>query len=185
MKSWSDQRIEQEQRKWDALEGERPQRDVPGPGQESVWDYPRPPRVEPVTAPIRVEFGGIELAQTAAAYRVIETASPPVYYLPPADVVTEYLTPSSHRTMCEWKGVARYWDVRVGERVVTNAAWSYPRPTAAFAVIRDYLAFYAGKMDGCWVGDMQVAPQDGDFYGGWVTPDILGPFKGTPGTEGW
>ena len=158
---------------------------VPGPGQESVWDYPRPPRVEPVARRIRVEFGGIVLAETDAAFRVLETASPPVYYLPPADVRTEYLEPSPRSTICEWKGLANYRSVRVGERFAEDAAWSYPQPNPGYEAIRDYLAFYAGKMDACTVGGVRVTPQPGRFYGGWVTPDIVGPFKGEPGTEMW
>jgi uncharacterized protein (DUF427 family) len=158
---------------------------VPGPGQESVWDYPRPPRVEPVARRIRVEFGGIVLAETDAAFRVLETASPPVYYLPPADVRTEYLEPSPRSTVCEWKGVANYRSVRVGDRFVEDVAWSYPEPNPGYEAICDYLAFYAGKMDACYVGGVRVTPQPGRFYGGWITPDVVGPFKGEPGTEMW
>ena len=157
----------------------------PGPGQESVWDYPRPPRVEPVSERIRVEFGGIALADTVRAYRVIETASPPVYYLPPEDVQTQYLEPSARSTACEWKGTARYRSVRVGDRFARDAAWSYPEPNGAYEAIRGYLAFYAGKMDACYVGEHRVTPQPGRFYGGWITPDVVGPFKGEPGTEMW
>lgn len=158
---------------------------VPGPGQESVWDYPRPPRVEPVARRVRVEFGGIVLAETDGAFRVLETASPPVYYLPPADVGIEYLEPSPRSTICEWKGVANYRSVRVGDRFAEDAAWSYPEPNPGYEAIRDYLAFYAGKMDVCTVGGVRVTPQPGRFYGGWITPDIVGPFKGEPGTEMW
>ena len=157
----------------------------PGPGQESVWDYPRPPRVEPVSERIRVEFGGVVLADTVRAYRVIETASPPVYYLPPEDVQTEYLERSARSTVCEWKGTARYRSVRVGDRFARDAAWSYPEPNGAYEAIRGYLAFYAGKMDACYVGEHRVTPQPGRFYGGWITPDVVGPFKGEPGTEMW
>ena len=134
---------------------------VPGPGQESVWDYPRPPRVEPVARRIRVEFGGIVLAETVAAFRVLETASPPVYYLPPADVRTEYLEPSPRSTICEWKGVANYWSVRVGDRFAEDAAWRYPEPNPGYEPIRDHLAFYAAKMDTCTVGGVRVKPQPG------------------------
>lgn len=165
---------------------QRPARvETPGPAQESVWDYPRPPRVEPVSKHVRVEFGGIVLADTVRAYRVIETASPPVYYLPLEDVQTEYLEPSARSTVCEWKGMARYWSVRVGDQFAEDAAWSYPEPKAGYEAICEYLAFYAGKMDACYVGEHQVTPQPGRFYGGWITPDIVGPFKGKPGTEMW
>jgi uncharacterized protein (DUF427 family) len=158
----------------------RPQRVAPGPGQESVWDYPRPPRVEPVTARIRVELDGRIIADTTAAYRVLETSHPPVYYLPREDIVgvAESAAPS---TYCEFKGVARYVDV--GTK--TAAGWYYPQPSKGYQAIRDHVAFYPAKMDACWVGEEQVQPQEGDFYGGWVTRDIVGPFKGAPGTWGW
>ena len=164
----------------------RPQKiAIPGPGQESVWDYPRPPRVERVDQTIRVEFGGIVLAESDCAYRVIETASPPVYYLPPDDVRTEYIEPSGHSSMCEWKGESRYWSVRMGQHLIENAAWSYPEPWPGYEAIAGYLAFYAGKMDACYVGKHRVTPQPGEYYGGWITPDIVGPFKGEPGTGHW
>ncbi len=159
--------------------------EVPGPGQESVWEYPRPPRVEAVQRRIRVEFNGVVIADTERALRVLETAGPPVYYIPPADVQTEYLSPTQARTLCEWKGVARYWNLRVGERVAPQAAWSYPQPRARFQAITDHFAFYAGRVDACWVGESLARPQPGRFYGGWITPDVTGPFKGEPGSEGW
>lgn len=158
---------------------------VPGPGQESVWDYPRPPRLEPVSQRIRIEFAGQTIADTSRANRVCETASPPTYYLPLKDIKAEYLQPSDRTTFCEWKGAARYWSVRVGNRIAQNAAWSYPEPEKDFEPIRDYLAFYPGKMDACYIGDEKVNAQAGDFYGGWITKNIVGPFKGKPGTEGW
>jgi uncharacterized protein (DUF427 family) len=158
---------------------------VPGPGQESVWDYPRPPAVEPVAARVRIEFGGIVLADTTSAFRVCETSSPPCYYIPAADVAMTHLAPSSRTSFCEWKGVASYWTVRVGEREAKDAAWSYPKPARGFEPIRDYLAFYCRRMDACWVGDDRVTPQPGLYYGGWVTPNLVGPFKGSPGSEHW
>jgi uncharacterized protein (DUF427 family) len=157
----------------------------PGPGQESVWDYPRPPRLEPVDGPVRVEFAGEIVAETRSALRVCETASPPCYYVPPEDVRTDLVEPAAGRSYCEWKGSARYWTVRVGDRVSDRAAWSYPDPNPAFEALRDYIAFYAGRVDVCWVGEDRVTPQPGRFYGGWITPDLVGPFKGEPGTEGW
>lgn len=156
-----------------------------GPGKESVWDYPRPPRVEPVDKPIRIEFDGVTIADTARALRVLETSGAPVYYIRPDDVHLEFLVPGVKRTICEWKGEAAYWSVSVGMRVAENAAWSYPQPIPDYEAIRDYLAFYAGKMDACYVGDERVAPQPGDFYGGWVTSNVVGPFKGEPGSEAW
>lgn len=157
----------------------------PQPGQESVWDYPRPPRLEPVNQTVRVAFGGQIIAESVRAYRVLETASPPTYYIPPEDVKPDILEPTDRVTICEWKGRAKYWTVRVGDRVAENAAWSYPTPTANFAPIQDYLSFYARPMDSCYVGEDKVDPQAGSFYGGWVTPNIVGPFKGEPGTQGW
>lgn len=162
-----------------------PQRIEPGPGQESVWDYPRPPRIEACAKPIRVIFNSVTIAETCRAMRVLETSSPPVYYIPPDDVRMEYLSRTSHGSVCEWKGRAAYCTVTVGDRRAENAAWCYPRPTDAFASIRAYLAFYAGMMDACFVDGERVAPQAGDFYGGWITHDIVGPFKGEPGTQGW
>ena len=154
-------------------------------GQESVWDYPRPPRLERVHQQIRVEFGGLILAETTQGYRALETASPPVYYFPPYDVRRFYLVPSSKQTVCEWKGVARYWSLRVDKRVAIEAAWSYPHTMKGYEIIRDYFAFYPSKVDACYVGKQKVEAQAGDFYGGWITPNIVGPFKGAPGTEFW
>lgn len=125
------------------------------------------------------------VAATSRGYRVLETASPPTYYFPPGDVREDLLVPSAKRTLCEWKGQARYWSVRAGDRRIENAAWSYPEPWAGFEMLRDYLSFFAGKMDACWVGHDRATPQPGEFYGGWVTPNIKGPFKGEPGTSGW
>ena len=157
----------------------------PGPGQESVWDYPRPPRVEPTTKRVRIVFNGVTIADTTAAQRVLETSHPPVYYIPPTDIKLDALIQTSKHTFCEWKGQASYYTVRVGDRQVENAAWFYPRPTAAFAVIKDCVAFYPSLMDACYVGDELVQAQPGDFYGGWITSEIVGPFKGSPGTHGW
>ena len=157
----------------------------PQAGQESVWDYPRPPRVEPVTLRVRVLVGDVTIADSVDARRVLETSHPPVYYLPQADVLTSYLTPTERTTFCEFKGRARYWTLRVGDREVPNVAWGYPAPALGFETIRDHLAFYPGKVDACYVGNERVQAQAGDFYGGWITADIVGPFKGGPGTTGW
>lgn len=158
----------------------KPERIEPGPGQESVWDYPRPPRVEEVDREVRVVFNGVTIAQTRAARRVLETSHPPVYYIPPEDVRREYLEPAAGGSFCEWKGRARYWTVAVGGCRAERAAWSYPDPSPGFGAIKDYLAFYAGPMDACTVGGEPVEPQPGGFYGGWITPDVVGPFKGGP-----
>ena len=162
-----------------------PHIETPEMGQESVWDYPRPPRVEAVLKPVRVEFAGITLASSQSALRVLETAGAPVYYLPPRDVRLQYLEPSPHSTLCEWKGVSQYWSVKVGDRVALNAAWSYPQPWAGYEALQDYIAFYPGLMDACFVGNERVRPQPGHYYGGWITSDIVGPFKGEPGSENW
>jgi uncharacterized protein (DUF427 family) len=161
------------------------QRIEPGEGQESVWDYPRPPRLEEVPQRLQVIFNGETVAETVKAYRVLETSSPPTYYIPPEDVVMHYLSPARLRTQCEWKGVAAYWDLTVNGRSSTEAAWSYPSPTPAFVSIRDYISFYAGRVEACYVGDERVQAQAGDFYGGWITSSIVGPFKGAPGTLHW
>ncbi len=162
------------------------ERIVPGPGQESVWDYPRPPRVETVAERLRVVVGGRDLAATEHGLRVLETAGPPVYYFPPVDVRRELLTPSPHSTLCEWKGPASYWTYDDGDgRRIENVGWSYERPLPGYESIAHYLAFYAGRVDEAWVGDERATPQPGRFYGGWITSRIVGPFKGDPGTSGW
>ncbi|MDH5427203.1 MAG: DUF427 domain-containing protein [Nitrospirota bacterium] len=158
---------------------------IPKRGQESVWSYPRPPRLERVSQQIRVEFGGLVLAETTQGYRLLETASPPVYYFPPMDVRLAYLMLSVKETVCRWRGIARYWSLRVQKRVALDAAWCYPHPREGYEVISDYFAFYPGKVDACYVGKQKVKPQPGDFYGGWITSHILGPFKGEAGTEFW
>lgn len=162
-----------------------PERIEPESGQESVWDYPRPPRLEQTDRLIQITFGGVVIADTRTAWRVLETSHPPVYYLPPADLKTEHLNQSPGSSFCEWKGGARYVDVRVGDRVARSVGWYYPDPTAAFSAIRDHIAFCAGAMDRCTVDGEVVRAQPGGFYGGWITSDIVGPFKGEPGTEFW
>jgi len=157
----------------------------PGPGQESVWYYPRPPRVETVPERIRVVVDGLDIANSAAAMRVLETAGPPVYYVPAADVRMDLLSETQHVTHCEWKGDASYFTLRVGDRVIHNVAWTYHAPLPGYESIRDHLAFYAGLVDEAWVGEELATPQPGRFYGGWVTSRIVGPFKGGPGTSGW
>jgi uncharacterized protein (DUF427 family) len=157
----------------------------PGPGQESVWDYPRPPRVEPVSKRVRVVFEGVTIADTTRAKRVLETSHPPVFYIPPEDIRMEHLERTGRATFCEWKGSAGYYTVRVGARVAEDAAWFYPAPARGFESIRDHVASYPSRMDACYVGDERVRSQEGDFYGGWITDEIVGPFKGGPGTWGW
>lgn len=163
----------------------RPKRIKPGPGQESVWDYPRPPRVEPVHRRVRVLFNGEVIAESHRALRVLETSHPPGIYLPPEDVRIAFLRPSTRSSFCEWKGRAVYHHVVVGDRRADDAAWSYPDPVPAFAAIRDYVTFYPGRVDACFLDDEQVVPQEGGFYGGWITSELVGPFKGGPGSWGW
>jgi uncharacterized protein (DUF427 family) len=163
----------------------RPQRIVPGPGQESVWEYPRPPRVEPSDKHIQIIFNGEIIAETRRAKRVLETSHPPVYYIPPEDVKLQYLERTRQRTFCEYKGVAGYYTLRVGDQRVSDAAWFYEAPSPGYEALTDHVAFYPSKMDACFVDGEQVQAQPGDFYGGWITRDIVGPFKGDKGTWGW
>jgi uncharacterized protein (DUF427 family) len=157
----------------------------PGPGQESVWDYPRPPRLEPVRERLRADFAGETIADTTNGFRVLETSHPPVYYIPRTDIRADVLADAPGQSYCEFKGVARYWTLSLNGQISMRAGWSYPTPTLAFAAIRDHIAFYASCLDACWVGDEQVQAQQGDFYGGWITSKVVGPFKGAPGTMGW
>jgi uncharacterized protein (DUF427 family) len=157
----------------------------PGPGQESVWDYPRPPRVEPTSQHIRVIFNGVTIVDTQRALRVLETSHPPAYYLPPADTQLQYFSPATNSSFCEFKGAASYYTLRVGERTETAVAWYYPEPAPGFLAIKNYIALYPGRMDACYVDDELVTPQAGGFYGGWITSAVVGPFKGEPGTWGW
>lgn len=158
---------------------------APGPGQESVWDYPRPPRLAPDGRRVRVVLGGETIADTTRAVRVLETSHPPAFYLPRADVRAEALVPARGSTYCEWKGHAGYLDLVGGGVVAARAAWFYPDPVPAFAALRDHIALYPDRVDACFVGDERVRAQEGDFYGGWITDEIVGPFKGAPGTWGW
>lgn len=156
----------------------------PAPGQESVWDYPRPPAIAPARRRVRVLADGITIAESSHAVRVLETASPPTFYLPPDDVKTDLLFPTHASSFCEWKGHARYYEVRLEHRLIENAAWTYIDPFSEFAAIAGFFAFYPSTLD-CWVGDERAVPQPGAYYGGWVTSDIVGPFKGEAGTGNW
>lgn len=157
----------------------------PQAGQESVWDYPRPPRLEDVREHVRIVFNDVVIADTNRARRILETSHPPVYYLPPDDIRTAHLRQNNHRSFCEFKGMAGYYDLEVKGKRVTNAAWFYPDPVPQYAGLQGYLAFYPSKMDACYLGDERVQAQEGDFYGGWITEKIVGPFKGGAGTWGW
>jgi uncharacterized protein (DUF427 family) len=157
----------------------------PAPGQESVWDYPRPPRLERSAKQVEVRLGGVVVASTTRAWRVLETSHPPGWYVPREDVAPGALRPTGRTSFCEFKGSAVYWTVVGGDVIRPDAAWSYPRPSPAFAPMADAVAFYPGQMESCTVDGEVVRPQAGGFYGGWITDDVVGPFKGEPGTWGW
>ena len=156
----------------------------PAPGQESVWDYPRPPRIEAERREVVVRVGDVEVARTRRALRVLETASPPTVYIPRSDVATEHLQLALGASHCEWKGTARYWTVSVPPLLLTAVGWSYDDPLPAFEAIRSRLSFYPARIE-CYLDGVRVKGQPGGFYGGWVTPELVGPFKGDPGTSGW
>ena len=156
----------------------------PGPGQESVWHYPRPPKVEDSGRHVVVKLGDVVIAETRRARRVCETSTPPCYYIPLEGIRTEYLHPIGRKTVCEWKGVASYYDVRVGDRFVGAAAWTYKDPTPGYTSITSYVAFYPHQLE-CTIDGQRVRAQEGRIYGGWITNEIVGPFKGAPGTENW
>ena len=155
------------------------------PGQESAWDYPRPARCEPTDRHLIVIFGREVVAETRRAYRVLETSHPPGYYIPTRDWRASVLVPVPGSSWCEWKGQAQYYDVHAAGQTARHAAWGYPEPTPAFAAIADCVSVYPGLVDRCVVDGIEVIPQAGGFYGGWITPDVVGPFKGESGTWGW
>jgi uncharacterized protein (DUF427 family) len=159
--------------------------DPAGPGQESVWSYPRPAVAEPSGRHLQIVHRGVVIADTRRGVRTLETSHPPSYYFPPDDIAPSVLRPSRRRSFCEWKGEARYFDVIVNGDTLCDVAWSYPAPTPAFACLRDHVAFYVAPFDACLVDGERATPQPGQFYGGWVTADIVGPFKGIPGSTFW
>lgn len=163
----------------------RPRPEPAGPGQESVWDYPRPPRLETFEGEITVELGGEVIAATRQAWRVLETSHPPTYYFPRSAFRDGVLRPAPGSSWCEWKGRARYFDLVTADRVARRAAWNYPDPTPGFEAISDALAVMAADVDRCTVNGETVVPQEGGFYGGWITSAVVGPFKGGPGSAGW
>ncbi len=180
----ADARVLASRRAWTWRGQERPPfARTPGPGEESVWDYPRPPRIAPDEREVVVRLGDRVVARTRGAVRVLETASPPTFYLPPGDVQTDRLVATEGSSFCEWKGRAVYWALASDE---TGAAigWSYPDPSRRFRELRDHFSFYPGRI-ACFVDGERVRPQPGRFYGGWVTSEVVGPFKGEPGSEGW
>ena len=154
-------------------------------GTESVWDYPRPPRLEAFDGIVKVISKGIIIAESSQSYRILETSHPPVFYIPKEDIEMKYLKQIDKTTYCEYKGDASYWNLVINGEVIPEAAWSYESPVPAYGAITGYLAFYAEKVDACYVNDEKVQPQEGGYYGGWVTSKIEGPFKGKKGTENW
>jgi uncharacterized protein (DUF427 family) len=170
---------------WKYCGDERPPfAESPASGQESVWDYPRPPALRPDPRDIVVRSGATIIAESSASYRVLETASPPTFYIPPEDIRMEWLIEGDGMSYCEWKGAARYWSLTLPEGDLDNIAWSYSSPNPPFAAIAGYLSFYPGRIE-CYVGGERVRAQPGGFYGGWLTDDIAGPVKGPPGTSHW
>ena len=159
--------------------------EAPGRGQESVWDYPRPPRLEATGELVEIVLGGVVVARSRAALRVLGTSHPPSYYLPPGDFAEGALRPAEGSSWCEWKGDAAYLDVLGGGLVAARAGWCYPEPTPPYEALAGYVAVYPGRMDRCTVDGEVVRPQAGDFYGGWITSRVVGPFKGEPGTRFW
>jgi len=160
-------------------------RESPAPGQESVWDYPRPPRVEPTSEHVVVELGGAVVADTTSSLRVLETSHPPVYYLPRSAFAESVLQPASGTSFCEFKGTAHYLDMVSGDRRAARAAWFYPDPSPGAEALLDHVAVYPAAVEHVSVDGETVRPQDGGFYGGWITDRVVGPFKGAQGTQGW
>lgn len=163
---------------------QRPQPLAPGPGQESVWDYPRPPALERSSKLIEVKVGVVTVASTRASLRVLETSHPPVYYLPFIDLTPGVLRDTDGSSFCEWKGRAQYWTVVAAGMTIERAGWSYPHPLHLYQELATFIAFYPGRVE-CYVEGERVRPQQGGFYGGWITDEVVGPFKGTPGTRSW
>ena len=153
---------------------------------ESVWDYPRPPAVEPCPRRVRVDLAGQILAHSDHALRALETSHPPTIYIPRDDVRMDLLVPSRQRpTLCEFKGAARYLDALIGNRRYEAVAWTYPQPSPGYEALKGHFAFYPGRIDAAWLDDERVLAQEGDFYGGWISTELIGPFKGAPGTSRW
>ena len=183
--SHDDASVRQQQALWQYRGKHRPPfAREPGPGQESVWDYPRPPAMVPDKRLVEVRVGATLIARTHQAVRVLETASPPTFYIPPGDVDMGLLHPASGQSFCEWKGRAHYYDLVTPHARAGQVAWSYAEPFEAFADIAGYLAFYPGRVE-CTIDGERVRAQAGGFYGGWITNEVVGPFKGDPGTTGW
>ena len=162
-----------------------PKPDPVAPSQESVWSYPRPPVAQPTRAHVRIEHAGTVVADTRASIRTLETSHPPSYYIPLEEIAPGILRGAEGSSFCEWKGVAVYWDIAIGDLVMPRVGWSYPIPSPQFKLLRDHIAFYAGPFERCSVDGDTVIPQPGGFYGGWITSSVAGPFKGVPGSSAW
>lgn len=177
--------IKAAQAKWKYRGQGRPSFAVePQAGQESVWDYPRPPRLISENRHIIVRANGRIIADSQSTYRILETASPPTFYIPPHDIDNKVLVPGAKSSLCEWKGTAQYWGVKIDGSSLEDVAWSYLNPFPGFELIAGYVAFYPNRV-ACYVNEELVQPQPGALYGGWVTKELLGPFKGEPRTESW
>ncbi len=163
----------------------RPEPDPVAAGQESVWAYPRPAIAEAISAHVVIEHAGVIIADTRSSIRTLETSHPPSYYIPPGDIAPGVLRRAPGSSLCEWKGAAIYFDIVIGDIVLASVGWSYPHPTAPFAALKDHVAFYARPFDRCSIDGESVTPQPGDFYGGWITSTVAGPFKGVPGSRDW
>ncbi|QJB69468.1 DUF427 domain-containing protein [Parasphingorhabdus halotolerans] len=163
----------------------RPRPNPIAPGQESVWNYPRPAVAEPCSARITIQHQGQIVADTNTSVRTLETSHPPTYYIPASDITPGVLQHAEGSSYCEWKGAAVYYDMVIGDTILPRIGWSYPSPTKDFLILRDHIAFYAGPFDRCSVDGETVIPQPGAFYGGWITSKLAGPFKGVPGSRGW
>lgn len=168
-----------------SLFGGHPEPDPVLPGQESVWDYPRPAICEPTHRRIQIIHNGVDLVDSCKAWRTLETSHPPTYYIPQSDIDMAYLAPNSRRTICEWKGQARYFDIVIGRDRIEAGAWCYPVPTPGFAAIAQMIAFYPDPLETCLVDGVRISPQPGGFYGGWISKYEAGPFKGGPGSRFW
>ncbi|MGI9533703.1 MAG: DUF427 domain-containing protein [Thermodesulfobacteriota bacterium] len=177
--------IAQARAKWKYRGDIRPEYAVnPEKGQESVWDYPRPPKIDPDKRTVVVKYESELIAESTGTVRILETSSPPVFYIPEKDIELSLLKEGTGSSLCEWKGNAKYWDVITEIKIFENAAWSYPEPFPGYEEIRDYISFYPSMLE-CYVDGERVLPQQGGYYGGWVTTEIVGPYKGEPGTGGW
>lgn len=163
----------------------RPTPIPPEPGQESVWDYPRPAKWEDTNKHLKVVFNDVVIAETQRGKRILETSHPPTYYFPTADVNLDYIVETGEKSFCEWKGWAYYYDIVVKDKQARKAAWRFFKPTTNFVEVTDYYCFPARQMDACYVDGELIIPQAGNYYGGWITKDLAGPFKGEPGTMGW